>query len=178
MPFSNHWRLVDILELHQAVALLCECEPLHHPLATPPAACNFAALKQRLLESIRRGEIRAAGWTQFLSVRLPRIARADLVSWAHANGIKSSFLRESPIRAFNLPAVGVNAETECKKWLQQEMAEPPEGPRKHYFDEARQRWPGLSERAFDRAWGGAAASSSCGAEWIKAGRKRRKQSPH
>jgi hypothetical protein len=64
-----------------------------------------------------------------------------------------------------------SSEKQCKAWLEAEMAASPDGPRQlrpGWLKEAKERWPDLSGRAFDRLWAasilktGAAAWSASG----------------
>jgi hypothetical protein len=64
-----------------------------------------------------------------------------------------------------------SSERRCKAWLEAEMAASPGGPRQlrpGWLKEAKERWPDLSGRAFDRLWAasilktGAAAWSASG----------------
>jgi hypothetical protein len=64
-----------------------------------------------------------------------------------------------------------SSEKQCRAWLEGEMTASPNDPRQlrpEWLQEAKERWPDLSERAFDRAWAasilktGAAAWSSPG----------------
>lgn len=61
-------------------------------------------------------------------------------------------------------------EVHCKKWLIAEVAAAPTVQPKTkevYFSEARRKWPAISERAFERAWG---ESTSQNENWGKGGR--------
>ena len=70
------------------------------------------------------------------------------------------------------PLTTVAKQTECKRWLSSEMRASPDRPRpkSQVLAEAKKRFPNLSKRGFDRAWGD--AISETGAEkWSKAGRR-------
>jgi hypothetical protein len=70
----------------------------------------------------------------------------------------------------------VRAETSCKKWLVHRMRASPElapSPKTHFRNLARKDFPGLSDRAFQRAWDAAIAETD--AKWSKAGRRKSPQ---
>jgi hypothetical protein len=70
------------------------------------------------------------------------------------------------------PPTTVAAQTECKRWLANEMRASPDRPRprRQVRAEAMQRFPKLSGRGFDHAWRD--AINEAGAEkWSKAGRR-------
>jgi hypothetical protein len=72
----------------------------------------------------------------------------------------------------------VSAQTQCQTWLKEQMeASPNQKPKtiKAYWQAADAKWPGLSKRAFDRAWAGAIKGSGAH-KWAKGGRPRK--SPH
>jgi hypothetical protein len=63
------------------------------------------------------------------------------------------------------------ADTECKKWLVEQMQSGPRLRKKqHYLREAQQRFR-VSQRGFQRAW--KAASAEAGNAWSKPGRSRK-----
>ena len=67
-----------------------------------------------------------------------------------------------------LPSAGDVAERNCTDWLRQLVRSGPQKPgtRSELLDEAQRRFPGLSERGFDRAWKAEAPE-----EWKKHGRR-------
>ena len=68
------------------------------------------------------------------------------------------------------PLTTVAAQTECRRWLSNEMRASPDRPRpkSQVLAEAKKRFPNLSKRSFERAWG--EAISETGAEkWSKTG---------
>ena len=70
------------------------------------------------------------------------------------------------------PLTTVAKQTECKRWLSSEMRASPDRPRpkSQVLAEAKKRFPNLSKRGFNRAWGD--AINETGAEkWSKAGRR-------
>jgi hypothetical protein len=70
------------------------------------------------------------------------------------------------------PPTTVAAQTECRRWLASEMRASLDRPRpkSQVFAEAKKRFPKLSKRGFDRAWGDAIGET--GAEkWSKAGQR-------
>jgi hypothetical protein len=70
------------------------------------------------------------------------------------------------------PPTTMGSQMQCKRWLFSEMSAAPDRPRakKEVLAEAKMRFPKLSERGFNRAWGD--AISETGAQkWSKAGRR-------
>jgi hypothetical protein len=91
------------------------------------------------------------------------------VSWA---GLMKCFPPAKPT---------IRAEADCKRWLQRLMKRSPNRRLQEKRDlllEARTKFMGLSERAFNRAWICAATAAGAGA-WIKGGAPSRpRKSPH
>jgi hypothetical protein len=65
----------------------------------------------------------------------------------------------------------IDAAAECEKWLVTLMAGPWSRPKKTYLDQAKEKWPGLTEAEFDRAWSRAAKKTD--SDWTRPGRRRR-----
>jgi hypothetical protein len=89
-----------------------------------------------------------------------RCWKSVCVSWA---GLMKCFPRAKPT---------VRAEADCARWLQRLMETSPNRRLREKGDllpEARAKFPGLSERAFGRAWLRAAKAAGADA-WIKGGR--------
>jgi hypothetical protein len=61
------------------------------------------------------------------------------------------------------------AAIDCADWLRSLARKPKEHPKRWYREQAYHRFPGLSLRAFDRAWGSVTPQS-----WRKAGARRRR----
>lgn len=84
------------------------------------------------------------------------------------------FERRAVMKAWHPPAVAVAtvaAETSCQLWLIVEMrASPAKSPdtKSNLCDKALKMFPGLSKKAFNRAWGGGIEET--GAQWARAGR--------
>ena len=66
----------------------------------------------------------------------------------------------------------IDVETECEEWLVTLMANPWNGPKKKHLAQARERWPGLTEAEFGRAW--STATKKTGSDWTRPGRRRRR----
>jgi hypothetical protein len=64
-----------------------------------------------------------------------------------------------------------DVETECEKWLVTLMTVPWSAPKKTRLDQAKEKWSGLTEAEFDRAWSRAAKKT--GSDWTRPGRRRR-----
>jgi len=70
----------------------------------------------------------------------------------------------------------ISAETGCQRWLEGRMKQNPDRPtetKTDIFAEAKRRFPGLSARAFKRAWSTAVKQSGATA-WTTPGRPGRK----
>ena len=93
----------------------------------------------------------------------------------HVRLVRDDVLRRwpDPKRKKSSPPLGtVAAENACRSWLKELMKAGPERPRSKQTlcDEAKKRFPRLSQRAFDRAW--TYAISESGAElWSAPGRR-------
>jgi hypothetical protein len=69
-------------------------------------------------------------------------------------------------------ASSIQAQSRCRRWLAEQMRQSP-SPQKAkagYRADAKTRFPGLSERAFDRAWAGAVEETGA-TEWAAPGRR-------
>jgi len=95
-----------------------------------------------------------------------RCWKSVCVSWA---GFLKCFSTKATIRA----------EKDCERWLQRLMETSPKKrlqEKRNLLPEARARFPGLSERAFERAW--LVAAKAAGADaWIKGGAPRGARKP-
>jgi hypothetical protein len=78
-----------------------------------------------------------------------------------------------------IPTGTKGKETACKGWLTALMRAEPDRPRpkEEVWAEASHKFPGLAQRAFERAWRDAAKDSGADA-WRRPGRRREIQSPH
>jgi hypothetical protein len=65
----------------------------------------------------------------------------------------------------------IHAAAECEKWLVTLMTGPWSAPKKTRLDQAKEKWSGLTEAEFDRAWSRAAKKT--GSDWTRPGRRRR-----
>lgn len=103
------------------------------------------------------------------------ISLADLARWMAGQGdpMPHWLLGHTPDRTPQSAAQrsSIAAETACRKWLVSLMRAGPRQPKATLWDEAHERWPGLSHRGYLRVWEWALNASD--GLWGRAGRPRK-----
>jgi hypothetical protein len=110
-------------------------------------------------------------WFQGFNDKLHEKGRS-LATWTHLEVRKGDVLSRWP-----KSGSGLQPERNCEKWLVEQMRHSPHSsprPRNDFLAEAKNLFPTLANRQFDRAWG--KAISETGADWSRPGK--RKKSPH
>ena len=94
------------------------------------------------------------------------ISKQVLAAWCDAKGISgpTSWFGKSAIMSGT-----IRARTDCARWFQEEAKKEKSGSKNDYWLCARQRYPNLSGRSFERVWHEYAPAS-----WKKPGAPRRK----
>jgi hypothetical protein len=103
-----------------------------------------------------RGELAAHWFSDYLSLHLIE-GRARLVQTRALVGFHESEFTVPAQRVRRLwpTSPSAKAEAECWTWLEQlakDHLDRPPKPKSDLWKEAKQRWPGLSKRGFDRGW--------------------------
>jgi hypothetical protein len=97
-------------------------------------------------------------------------------NWPGLNGILVDARAIERLVAENAkPTSKISRETECRKWLEQQMRASPvlrHGEKQDYRDEANERFAGLGGNEFNRAWSAAITATGATA-WRRAGRPKK-----
>ncbi len=95
MTYSDMWRFVPNLRLHEAAALWCGIEPPTSPALTPFGVPDYMATLRALSSAIDSGELPAevtAAGKHYGDHSKTQIAREHLKRWAQSRGMFPRFL--------------------------------------------------------------------------------------
>jgi hypothetical protein len=126
-----------------------------------------------------RGELAAHWFSDYLSLQLVE-GEAKLVPTRTLVGFHEGVFTVPAQRVRQLwseSPSSTNAEAECLVWLEQLAKDQPDRqpkPKSGLWTEARQRWPHLSKRGFDRGWSKAVRAWALP---VRRGRPRRNPAP-